>query len=151
MRVYLDNCSFNRPFDDQTRMKVKLEADAKLFIQNGILNGKVELVWSYILDFENSENPYQQRKATIQTWKEIAVLDCEANEEIMLQAEGLQSIGLKSKDALHIACAMFGQCKYFITTDNKILNKKVEGIKTINPLDFIRVLEGDGDEDGYRY
>lgn len=147
MRIYLDNCSFNRPFDDQTRMKVKLEADAKLFIQNEILNGKFQLVWSYMLDFENSENPYHQRKDTIQDWKDIAVLDCEANEAIILHAERLQSIGLKSKDALHLACAVFGQCKYFITTDSKILNKKVNGIRIINPLDFIRIMDGDGDED----
>jgi hypothetical protein len=55
------NCSFNRPFDDQTQMKIRLETEAKLFIQNVILNGEVELVWSYILDFENSANPYEQR------------------------------------------------------------------------------------------
>lgn len=75
------------------------------------------------------------------------MLDCEANEAIILDAERLQSIGFKSKDALHIACAVFGQCKYFITTDLKILNKKVDGIRIINPLDFIRIMEGDGDED----
>lgn len=31
MRVYLDNCSFNRPFDDQTQIKISLETEAKLF------------------------------------------------------------------------------------------------------------------------
>ena len=39
MRIYLDICSFNRSFDDQSRMKIKLEADARLFIQNEILEG----------------------------------------------------------------------------------------------------------------
>ena len=30
MKIYLDNCTFNRPFDDQSSIRVKLEAEAKL-------------------------------------------------------------------------------------------------------------------------
>jgi hypothetical protein len=36
MRVYLDNCCFNRPFDDQSQARVRLEAEAKLEIQQRI-------------------------------------------------------------------------------------------------------------------
>jgi len=43
MRIYLDNCCFNRPFDDQIQMKVRLETEAKLFIQDQILKGKVTI------------------------------------------------------------------------------------------------------------
>ena len=32
MRVYLDNCCYNRPFDDQTQVKVRMETEAKLLI-----------------------------------------------------------------------------------------------------------------------
>jgi hypothetical protein len=45
MKIYLDNCSFNRPFDDQSSMRVKLEAKAKLFIQEKIITVKLQLVW----------------------------------------------------------------------------------------------------------
>ena len=31
MRVYLDNCCYNRPFDEQTQLKVRLETEAKTF------------------------------------------------------------------------------------------------------------------------
>jgi hypothetical protein len=30
VRLYLDNCSFNRPFDDQSQLKIRLETEAKL-------------------------------------------------------------------------------------------------------------------------
>lgn len=40
MRVYLDNCSFNRPFDEQKQIKIQLETEAKLDIQSDILKGK---------------------------------------------------------------------------------------------------------------
>jgi len=58
MRLYLDNCCFNRPFDDQSKIKIKLEAEAKLFIQEHIKAGLFELAWSYILDHENLSNPF---------------------------------------------------------------------------------------------
>ena len=32
-RVYLDNCAYNRPFDDQTHIKIALETEAKRHIQ----------------------------------------------------------------------------------------------------------------------
>jgi len=35
LRIYLDICTFNRPFDDQNQLKIKLETEAKLFIQQG--------------------------------------------------------------------------------------------------------------------
>lgn len=65
MRIYLDNCCFNRPFDDQTQIRIRLEAEAKLRIQDDLLERKYELVWSYILDAENSVNPFEERKRLI--------------------------------------------------------------------------------------
>ena len=54
MKVYLDNCSFNRPFDDQSSMRIKLETEAKLFVQEKILIGKLQLIWSHILEYAES-------------------------------------------------------------------------------------------------
>ena len=31
-RLYLDNCCFNRPFDNQEQLKIKLETEAERFI-----------------------------------------------------------------------------------------------------------------------
>ena len=49
MRIHLDNCCFNRPFDDQSQIRINLEAEAKLKIQSDIQDGIIELVWSYSL------------------------------------------------------------------------------------------------------
>ncbi|MCL2832242.1 MAG: hypothetical protein FWD78_03645 [Treponema sp.] len=46
---------------------------------------------------------------------------------------------IKRKDALHIACALKAECEYFLTTDKKLLNKKIFDLKIINPLDFIQL------------
>ena len=42
MRVYLDNCCYNRPFDDQDQLKVRLETEAKLRIQFLMRTGVLE-------------------------------------------------------------------------------------------------------------
>jgi len=44
MRVYLDNCSMNRPFDCQKQLRIRLETEAKLAIQQHVHAGDIELV-----------------------------------------------------------------------------------------------------------
>jgi hypothetical protein len=60
--LYLDNCSFNRPYDDQSLLRNYLESEAKVFIQKEILQNNFELAWSYIMDYEISFNPFPDRK-----------------------------------------------------------------------------------------
>lgn len=43
MRIYLDNCCFGRPFDNQEFPQIAEEAKAQIFIENQIRLGKVEL------------------------------------------------------------------------------------------------------------
>ena len=37
LRVYLDNCCFNRPFDNQLQPRIRFETQAKLHIQKNDL------------------------------------------------------------------------------------------------------------------
>ena len=138
MRLYLDTCCFNRPFDNQAQMKIRLETEAKLYIQQKILEGVYELAWSYILDYENNSNPFSERRSRIIQWKSIAKFDCAEEESILLEAEKLQKLGLKVFDALHIACALHMQCDYVLTTDSKMLSRAVTQIKVIDPTTFVR-------------
>lgn len=105
MLIYLDNCCFNRPYDDQTHAKIFLETQAKLYIQENILAGKFELVWSYILQFENDQNPYIAHKHEIRKWKSQAKILVSESPVIIDKAKEYQSLGLHAKDALHCACA----------------------------------------------
>ena len=65
MRIYLDNCSYNRPYDDFSQMTVNLEAQAKLHIQSWIRDGKFELVSSEILMAEVDASPFEVRRKGI--------------------------------------------------------------------------------------
>jgi len=51
MRVYLDNCCYNRPFDPQADLRIAIETQAKLRVQSLMRNGGIEYVWSDALDF----------------------------------------------------------------------------------------------------
>ena len=55
-------------------------------------------------------------------------------------------LGIKEKDSLHIACAITNKCDYFITTDKKLLNKPIEKVKIINPINFIVETEDNSNE-----
>lgn len=139
MRVYLDNCAFNRPFDDQQQIRIRLEAEAKLYIQAKIKQDVFKLAWSYILDYENSQNPFPERRSAIALWRALATIDVEPSSPLIASATHFQQIGIKPKDALHLACAVEAQADYFITTDDQIIKKmpKEAAIKAINPLDFL--------------
>ena len=140
MRVYLDNCCLNRPFDDQRQARVRLEAEATLCIQEYIRSGTLELVWSYMVDFENAANPFEERRTTISGWRQYAIRDVEETAMILQRANRLAGIGPKAKDALHMACAIAGECLYFVTTDDDILRRRqaVHDITVIDPTAFVR-------------
>ena len=138
MRIYLDNCCYNRPFDDQIQLKIQLETQAKLHIQAKVMEGAYELVWSYILDYENGRNPYRERRLSIAPWKDVASdFVSEESEDILRFSESLVLKGIKPFDALHISCAVNARCDYFLTTDKKLLNVHIPEIKIINPITFV--------------
>ncbi len=58
MRIYLDNCCYNRPYDDQSQLRISLEAQAKMHIQSMIRNDELELVTSFMLTFEKLKEPH---------------------------------------------------------------------------------------------
>lgn len=140
MRIYLDNCCFNRPFDDQSQIRIRLESEAKLKIQDDIIEGSINFVWSYILEAENTANPFEERERAIREWKQHAIVNIKENSAILEKAKDLNQKGVRRKDALHIACAISAGCKYFLTTDDKILNKNeiIEELTIIDPIGFIK-------------
>jgi len=143
MRVYLDNCMFNRPFDDQTQIRIRLEAEAKLYIQDKIKSKGIELIWSYILEIENSQNPHDERRIAIQKWKNLSTIKIVENPKILANANELLKSGIKPKDALHVASSVEGKADYFLTTDDKLLSgiNRSKIIEVLNPVDYIKVLE----------
>ena len=136
-RIYLDNCCFNRPYDDQTQLKIYLETQAKLHVQSLVYAQKIELVWSFILTFENSQNIFSAKKNAISQWENLSSSFVEKSETIRLTAQEIMNTGIKAADAAHVACAIAGNCDYFITVDKRLLKYQDKRIIICNPIEFI--------------
>jgi hypothetical protein len=52
---------YNRCFDDQSQLRIRLETGAIEGIFELAESGGLELVWSFMLDYENSLNPQDER------------------------------------------------------------------------------------------
>ena len=138
-KVYLDNCCYNRPYDDQTQLRIELETKAKLHIQQQITNGEITLVSSVMVEYENNDNPYLERKLVIKDFLNHASEYVDKSEEVLTIAREVSAMGLKTKDAAHLACAIHSECDYLLTTDDRFLKHKDSRISIINPIDFIKL------------
>lgn len=144
MKVYLDNCSYNRPFDDQSQIRIHLETQAKLYIQQLITDGKLLLACSYVSRYENGNSSHARNRTTIEKFFQNAVsfVDIDKADIIEIRANEIMKYGVKAKDALHISCAIEAGCDCFITTDDGILRKYKNGnIKVCSPIEFINLWE----------
>lgn len=149
MRIYLDNCSYNRPYDDLSHLTVSLEAQAKLFIQEKIRNGEYDLVTSEMLTFEVNSCPVEIRRNVIMDFIEensTVHVGPSSISKVQEMAKDIMDTGVKYKDACHVASAILAQCDYFISTDKRLLKYKTDKIKLVNPVEFVREMEDDKHE-----
>mgnify|MGYP002512128819 CR=1 FL=1 len=143
MRIYLDMCCYNRPYDDQSQLKVAMETQSKLYIQSLIKDKKLELIVSYMLRYECSKNPFEMRRNAIFDFinkNTYAYIGDERKLLIETKAAEIMKTGIKFKDACHVASALYAKCKYFISTDIRLLKYKSEEIKMVTPIEFVNRL-----------
>jgi len=62
MKIYLDNCSLQRPLDNKTQIRIAMEAEAILGVLEMVENGELELVSSDVLIYEINKTPRKERK-----------------------------------------------------------------------------------------
>jgi predicted nucleic acid-binding protein len=68
------------------------------------------------------------------------VSDIQERSELLEEADLLNGKGLPNIDCLHIACAILSGCEYFLTTDDRILQRGrvIDNIKVHHPIGFIK-------------
>lgn len=148
MRIYLDNCCYNRPYDDQSQLRIHQEAEAKLYIQDMISRKKFELVTSFMLDYENLQNRNVLNRHRIEQFmreNETYYVGNHCYYSMAERAKAIMATGVKQKDALHVACAVYAGCAYLLTTDDRLLKYMCDEIQLVTPCEFIRRLEDDKD------
>ena len=143
-RLYLDMNIYNRPFDDQSQVKIKLETIAIFSIFQRIKKGQFVLLWSFMLEFENSLNPYEDIRMEIAMTSSLSSEKVDIDADILHRAKEFEPKGIKPRDALHLVCAVEGKADYFLTCDDKFVKRSKEieyDILIRNPIDFVKELE----------
>lgn len=145
MKIYLDSCSLQRPFDDKNQIRISLEAEAILSIIALCESGQLELLSSEVLVFETNRISNVVRRENVFEILTLAQEVLMVNDEIENCALDIISNGIMPIDALHLATASLESADYFCTSDDALLKKakKIEGLNTsvVSPLELIEEIE----------
>jgi predicted nucleic acid-binding protein len=142
IKIYLDTSVYNRPFDDQSQARIRLEAEAFLSILEKTMAGAVSIISSSVLAYENSLSPFPERKERISNYVALASRTVKMTDVLRKRATVLEAAGFDSLDAMHLACAESCGAEYFITCDDIIIRKaRKEGnavsLSVCSPLEFL--------------
>ena len=141
MKLYLDMCVYNRPFDDQSQPRIMLESQIFIMLLSMISEGRFDLINSFALEYENSKNPNIENILKISDLLGYSTDYISRNEGILDRSLELEKSGLMGMDAVHIACAEKAKADFFVTCDDMLI-KKLKLIDTIeivyyNAIDFV--------------
>ncbi len=142
MKVYLDVCCLNRPFDDQLQPRIHLETEAILLILAKLNRHEWEWVGSEILFYEIRRNPDTERRQNVLLLASQSHLVIELSQGILDRAELLENAGFDAYDAIHLASAEEARADTFLTTDDQIVrlvnrNKNLLSIQVKNPVKWL--------------
>ncbi len=137
MKIYLDNCCYNRIFDDRSNSQIYFERNSVMLILELIEKASVELVGSEMLIKEMNEVNDSYKKFLLQMMYGLCSEEIRVNSAILDRAEEIRhSSNIKYKDSIHLACAEAAKADALLTTDKKFINnaKRIRiGTRIMNP------------------
>ena len=146
MRIYMDVCCLNRPFDDLSQDRIYFEAEAVLSIILRCEKGIWTLMESGVIDYELSNISDEERLEHVQTLYSTASERITLTKQAENRAKFFQNNGIKPFDSLHLALAEACGADVFITTDDRLLSaaKRLNvQIKTASPVIWLMEVLGD--------
>lgn len=122
-RVYLDVCALGRPLDDQSQMRIRLEADAVHLILSYVTTGDVSLVVSpaHLIEIRANPNP-PARDLLLLTLNQVGAFPAFRLNHVRERAEELVQRGLGPADAAHLAFAEAAEAD-FVTCDDRLIRQ----------------------------
>ena len=140
MKIYMDVCCLNRPFDDLSQDKVYLEAEAILSIVSHCEQGKWTLIASGVIEYELSKSTDAEKLEQVLDFYSAASERIVLTEQAENRAAFFQQNGIKPFDSLHLALAETSGVDVFLTTDASLLRKARKmklKIKVANPVSWM--------------
>jgi predicted nucleic acid-binding protein len=142
MKVYLDACCLNRPFDDQSQPRVRLETEPILLILEKIHRREWQWVASDALFFEVNQNPDAENCQRVRALLAGAHNVVSINYGALSRAGQFEQAGLDAYDALHLAIAESSAVDVLLTTDDRFIKLvQRESLTTLLVANPVRWLE----------
>lgn len=146
MEIYLDVSCLNRPFDDQSQARIRLESTAVVLILERFDTGDWQQVSSEMAVFEIDAIPDFDR------FQKVGMLlpDSQAimawDQPTFQRAAKLCDLGFKPADAVHIASAEQLKCDAFLSCNDRLcrLAEKCRNnirVTIRNPIDWLKEVE----------
>jgi hypothetical protein len=123
MRVYLDLCVIQRPFDDAGQQVIRDERDALFKILSMIEKGSIELVGSFALEFENDANHDPDRRQHTERVLALASSRVPPDRTVEVRTQIYTAAGIRTWDAAHLASAVEAGADFFCTCDHRLLRR----------------------------
>lgn len=121
MNIYLDTCCLNRPFDDQTQERIRLESEAIILVLAHIQNQSWRWISSDVLNYEVSQIADHERRYRILALMEHVDKIISVDDTVTERTASLEQLGFRTYDAMHIAVAEVSHVDVFLTTDDRLL------------------------------
>jgi predicted nucleic acid-binding protein len=123
MRLYLDNCCLQRPHDDQTQPRVRVETEAVFAVLAAVQAGEQSLLGSEALEYEVSRIPDETRRNEVLAVLALASERLHLTDAVEALAITLEQQGVRAMDAIHLALASTASADFFCTCDDKLFRK----------------------------
>jgi len=138
--IYLDTCCYSRLFDGKSP-EVIAEVERILYIIQNRFSGKYIFVGSNIVAAEIRQNPDAKKRQIIERlYNTIIRSKAKASARRKTRATELETNGLKTMDARHLAAAEAAGADYLLTVDKDFIKKCSQSnfttVKVINPINF---------------
>lgn len=141
VRAYIDTCCLQRPLDDQTQPRIRVETEAILAILALAQSKEFLLLSSDALEYEINRIPDAQRRYEVMAVLAFADERLTISNDTQQLAEVLESQGFNPMDAVHLALAATAKSDFFVTCDDQLLRKSRKlallSCKVVSILDFI--------------
>ena len=123
MRIYLDGCCLQRPLDDQTHPRIRVETEAVFVVLAAVQAGEHLLLGSEALEYEVGRIPDQARRTEVLSVLALAAERRQITDGVEALAFTFERQGLQALDALHLALASTAKADFFCTCDDKLFRK----------------------------
>jgi predicted nucleic acid-binding protein len=123
MRIDLDTCCLNRPFDDHSQERIRREAAVVIRIIESARRGEHQLIRSEQHDAEVNATADPNRRSRTRAFLALAAAAPPVSQKVIVRSEELVRLGFDEADALHLSFAEESAADVFLTVDDRLVRR----------------------------